>query len=246
MCVMSMLIFLYLLLQQLMVTENLVKMETHGKVHVRAVRLTYYCITHCSSCINLVHCIFNPQRACAATVTVLVRVSVCLSVCYHHAQQAGQRAIPTGSGLHWLDFKNGDFRKSSHFVQSYGMKTKWTSQYANAHLDQILPISSTVEGRVCGSGLPKTLPTDIHVHVADLCVHCFREACSICTASIVHAIIIFMYTHQLTYAYVRPRLLVPRQGMAPRGYTPTVPRVSTLLFIHSVKGLCICLFHHHS
>jgi hypothetical protein len=42
-------------------------------------------------------------------------------------QQGGQKAIPTGSVPHWLDFKNGDFRKS------YGVKTKRTSQYANEH-----------------------------------------------------------------------------------------------------------------
>ena len=85
--------------------------------------------------------IINPRRACAARVTVLglsfhlsVRLSVCLSVCYHvfchYVQQGGQKAIPTGSVLHWLDFKNGDFRKSTAF-KSYGVKTKQTSQYAN-------------------------------------------------------------------------------------------------------------------
>ena len=53
----------------------------------------------------------NPRRACAARVTVLgswVCLSVSLSVCYHvfchHAQEIGQRAIVTGSVLHWLDF----------------------------------------------------------------------------------------------------------------------------------------------
>ena len=33
---------------------------------------------------------------------------------------------------HWLDFKNGDLRKSTAF-KSYGVKTKRTSQYANEH-----------------------------------------------------------------------------------------------------------------
>ena len=65
-----------------------------------------------------------------------VNLSVCLSVCYyifyHYAQQGGQKAIPTGSVPHWLDFKNGDFRKSTAF-KSYGVKTKRTSQYANEH-----------------------------------------------------------------------------------------------------------------
>ena len=85
----------------------------------------------------------NPRRACTARVTVLglsfrpsVCLSVCLSVCYHvfchYAQQGGQKAIPTGSVPHWLDFKNGDFRKSTAF-KSYGVKTKRTSQYANEH-----------------------------------------------------------------------------------------------------------------
>ena len=87
--------------------------------------------------------LINPRRACAARVTVFgqsfrlsVHLSVRLSVCYHvfcySAQQGGQKAIPTGSVPHWLDFKNGDFRKSTAF-KSYGVKTKRTSQYANKH-----------------------------------------------------------------------------------------------------------------
>ena len=56
-----------------------------------------------------------------------------------------------------------------------------------AYLDQILPVLSTVEaveeheGRVCGPGLAKTLPTN----VASPCVHCFREAGS--CVSVPHA-----------------------------------------------------------
>ena len=78
-----------------------------------------------------------------------------------------------------------------------------------AYLDQILPVSSTVEavheGQVCGPGLPKTLPTD----VASPCVHCFQEAVAAYLYRIrisrVHAcmcfiIIIIMYTHELTHA----------------------------------------------
>ena len=60
-----------------------------------------------------------------------------------------------------------------------------------AYLDQILPVSSTVEAvevtrraSICGPGLPKTLPTD----VASPCVHCFREAGS--CVSVLHA---YMY-----------------------------------------------------
>ena len=40
--------------------------------------------------------------------------------------------ISMGSVPHWLDLKNGDFRKSAVF-KSYGTKTKRTSQYANEH-----------------------------------------------------------------------------------------------------------------
>ena len=59
--------------------------------------------------------LINPRRACAARVTVL-GLSFCLSVClsvrpsvryhlfWHYAQQGGQKAIPTGSVPHWLDF----------------------------------------------------------------------------------------------------------------------------------------------
>ena len=56
-----------------------------------------------------------------------------------------------------------------------------------AYLDQILPVSSTVEAvhvtrrAICGPGLPKTLPTD----VASPCVYCFREAGS--CVSVPHA-----------------------------------------------------------
>ena len=61
-----------------------------------------------------------------------VRPSVCYHVFCHYAQQGSQKAIPTGSVPHWLDFKKGDFRKSTVF-KSYGVKTKRTSQYANEH-----------------------------------------------------------------------------------------------------------------
>ena len=78
--------------------------------------------------------IINPRRACAARVTVChsVFLSVCYHVFCHYAQQGGQKTIPTGSVPHWLDFKNGDFRKSTAF-KSYGSKPKRTSQYANEH-----------------------------------------------------------------------------------------------------------------
>ena len=71
-----------------------------------------------------------------STWSVIPSVHPCPSVRYplfcHYAQQGGQKVIPTGSVPHWLDFKNGDFRKSTAF-KSYGVKTKPTSQYANEH-----------------------------------------------------------------------------------------------------------------
>ena len=76
-----------------------------------------------------------------------VRPSVTTFSATIYAQQGGQKAIPTGSVPHWLDFKKGDFRKSTAF-KSYGVKTKRTSQYANEH-DLPRPdsarFSSTVE-----------------------------------------------------------------------------------------------------
>ena len=62
--------------------------------------------------------IFNPRRACAARL-----VCVCSLIFFNRAQQSGKIAILTGSGLHGLDFKNGDFRKITAF-KSYGVKTK--------------------------------------------------------------------------------------------------------------------------
>ena len=90
--------------------------------------------------LQLVTLIINPRRAHAQRglqylVCHSVRPSVCPScyhVFWHYAQQGGQKAIPTGSVPHWLDFKKGDFRKSTAF-KSYGVKTKRTSQYANEH-----------------------------------------------------------------------------------------------------------------
>ena len=49
-----------------------------------------------------------------------------------HVYACCVRAIPTGSVPHWLDFKKGDFHKSTAF-KSYGVKTKQTSQYVNEH-----------------------------------------------------------------------------------------------------------------
>ena len=43
-----------------------------------------------------------------------------------YTQQGGQKAIPTGSVPHWLDFENSDFRKSTAF-KSYA------NQYANEY-----------------------------------------------------------------------------------------------------------------
>ena len=91
------------------------------------------------------HAFINPRRACAARVsTWLVCPSVCLlprlegtclmlfvDTCFcDYAQRDNKTAIPTGSSLHWLHFKKGDFRITTAF-KSYGMKSKSTSQYAN-------------------------------------------------------------------------------------------------------------------
>ena len=56
------------------------------------------------------------------------------------------KAIPMGSVLHWLDFKNGNLRTSTAF-ESYGMKTsKWANTLMSmAYLDQILLVLSMVE-----------------------------------------------------------------------------------------------------
>ena len=72
-----------------------------------------------------------------------VSLSVCSSVCYHvfchYAEQGGQKAIPTGSVPHWLDFKMVIFVK---VLRSKVMAWK-PSKQANmlmsmAYLDQIL------------------------------------------------------------------------------------------------------------
>ena len=114
------------------------------------------------------------------------------------AQQGGQKAIPTGSVPHWLDF---DFRKSTAF-KSYGVKTKRTSQYANEYG---LPRPDSARFEHGGGGRSntkgETLPTD----VPSPCVHCFREA--VVAASLyrmrisrVHACTCNLYTHELTHA----------------------------------------------
>ena len=68
------------------------------------------------------------------TVIPSVVPSVCLSVCYHvfcdYAQRDNKTAIPTGSSLHWLHLKKKDFRITAAF-ESYGVKSKSRSQYAN-------------------------------------------------------------------------------------------------------------------
>ena len=81
----------------------------------------------------------NPRRACTARVTVVgswVCLCVCPFVCYHafcdYAQRDNETAIPTGSSLHWLHIHKGDFRITTAF-RSYGVKSKWTSQYWNLY-----------------------------------------------------------------------------------------------------------------
>ena len=72
------------------------------------------------------------SRSVRLSVRPSVRLCVCLLLFSNYTQQGGQKAIPTGSVPHWLDFKNGDFRKCTAF-KSYGVKTKSTSQYDNEH-----------------------------------------------------------------------------------------------------------------
>ena len=66
--------------------------------------------------------VINPRRA---WLQYLVCKSVCPSVCYHvfchYAQQGGQTVTPMGSVPRWLDFRSGDFRKSTAF-KCYGVK----------------------------------------------------------------------------------------------------------------------------
>ena len=89
---------------------------------------------HCS-CVLLTlgaHAQRGLQYLVCHSVCPSIRLSVCYHVFCHYAQQGGQKAIPTGSVPHWLDFKKGDFCKNTAF-KSYGVKTKRTSQYANEH-----------------------------------------------------------------------------------------------------------------
>ena len=76
--------------------------------------------------------VFNSWWAYTARVTVLgLCVCVCVSVSYHvFCHCAQQEAVPMCAALHWLDFKNGNFRKNTAF-KSYGVKQEWKSHYAN-------------------------------------------------------------------------------------------------------------------
>ena len=51
---------------------------------------------------------------------VCVRLSVTI---FSATTRDNKKAMPKGSVLHWLDFKCGDFRKSTVF-ERYGVKTK--------------------------------------------------------------------------------------------------------------------------
>ena len=97
-----------------------------------------------------------------------VRPSVCYHVFCHYAQQGGQKAMPTGSVPHWLDFKNGDFRKSTAF-KSYGLKTKRTSQYSST----VEAVHVTRRTSTWSWFAKNTIPTN----VASPCVHCFPGSC---------------------------------------------------------------------
>ena len=83
---------------------------------------------HYTMCMRFVGLI-NPRRACARVtvvglcVCVCVCVCVCLSVTTFSPTSCIKMAkkICTASLLHKLDFKTGDFRKSTVF-KSYGVK----------------------------------------------------------------------------------------------------------------------------
>ena len=66
----------------------------------------------------------NVVRLILRTHAYLVRVSVCLSLFYHHAQGDNKRSIPIGSALHWLDLKFGDFRMRKLCVKTSEKMTK--------------------------------------------------------------------------------------------------------------------------
>ena len=76
-----------------------------------------------------------------------------------------------------------------------------------AYLDQILPVSSTVEAvevtrsaNVCGPGLPKTLPTDLAtLRVLAICTACVFLMYAHVRVFCVRVFAI-MHTHELTHA----------------------------------------------
>ena len=85
---------------------------------------------------NIDCCIINPRRACAARVTVLGRVCVCVSVCLsvksHLTSGASVRPENTVVYLAGNEGQNicGVFFETAPF-KSYGVKRKRKSQYAN-------------------------------------------------------------------------------------------------------------------
>ena len=125
------------------------------------------------------------------SVRLSVRPSVCYHVFCHYAQQGDQKAIPTGSVPHWLDFKNGDFRKNTAF-KSYGVRTKSTSQYANEH-SLPRPDSAWFEHGVGSRSNTKAsmwscfAKNTTYRDVTSPCVHCFREAGIASCVSVPHA-----------------------------------------------------------
>ena len=97
----------------------------------------YYLCTCMCMCVCACTCShFYPWRASAARVTVLgllfcpsVHLSVTTFSANTHNKAAKKRYQRVQCHI-WLDFKNGNFHKSTAF-KSYGVKTKPTSQYAN-------------------------------------------------------------------------------------------------------------------
>ena len=68
----------------------------------------------------LKHLLMSLTLGAHARVVPCLCPSVCL-LATTFLPQGGQEAVPTGSALHWLDFKCGDFRENTA-LKGYGVK----------------------------------------------------------------------------------------------------------------------------
>ena len=86
--------------------------------------------------------IINPRRACAARVTVVVILSVCLSVCYHvTTSSAATRKKTANKRYEWVQCHTGFILKILCFFknaafENYGVKQ---SEEANMQISTGLP-----------------------------------------------------------------------------------------------------------